>query len=177
MSQFDNDSAANIGGWRTGTAKKLGKYFAQKNQIQVTKDKIGEPPFSVDENVLHTSAEGKVLENPWLPPPDYVFSRTKNIEDTPNKSEEIIITFKGGDPIKVNEQSLSPYKILKKLNNLGFEHGIGRVDMVENRFIGMKSRGIYETPGGTILYYAHRAIESITLDRKIAHEKDLLVSE
>jgi len=151
--------------------------FAEKYQIQVTKDKIGEPPFSVDENVLHTSAEGKVLEDPWTSPPDYVFSRTKNIENTPNKAEEIIISFEKGNPVKINEQILSSYEILQKLNDLGFEHGIGRVDMVENRFIGMKSRGVYETPGGTILYHAHRAIESITLDRKTAHQKDTVISE
>ena len=151
--------------------------FAQKYQIQVPKNKIGEPPFSVDENVLHTSAEGKVLEDPWLSPPDYVFSRTKNIENTSNKAEEIIISFEKGNPVKINEQILSPYEILRKLNDLGFEHGIGRVDMVENRFIGMKSRGVYETPGGTILYHAHRAIESITLDRQTAHQKDTVVSE
>ena len=151
--------------------------FAEKYQIQVPKDKIGEPPFSIDENVLHTSAEGKVLEDPWLSPPDYVFSRTKNIENTSNKAEEIIISFEKGNPVKINEQILSPYEILRKLNDLGFEHGIGRVDMVENRFIGMKSRGVYETPGGTILYHAHRAIESITLDRHTAHQKDTVVSE
>ena len=151
--------------------------FAQKYQIQVPKDKIGEPPFSVDENILHTSAEGKVLEDPWLSPPNYIFSRTKNIEDTPDKAEEIIISFGNGDPIEINKKTFGPYEILKKLNNLGFKHGIGRVDMVENRFIGMKSRGVYETPGGTILYHAHRAIESITLDRNTTHKKDLIVSE
>ena len=151
--------------------------FAKKYQITIPKDKIGEPPFSVDENVLHTSAEGKVLEDPWLSPPDYVFSRTKNIENTPNKAEEIIISFEKGNPVKINEQILSSYEILQKLNNLGFEHGIGRVDMVENRYIGMKSRGVYETPGGTILYHAHRAIESITLDKETAHKKDLVIPE
>jgi len=151
--------------------------FAKKYQIQVRKDKIGEPPFSIDENVLHTSAEGKVLEDPWLSPPDYIFSRTKNIENTSNKAEEIIISFERGNPVKINEQILSSYKILQTLNNLGFEHGIGRVDIVENRFIGIKSRGVYETPGGTILYHAHRAIESITLDRQTAHQKDTVVSE
>jgi len=151
--------------------------FAKKYQIQVRKDKIGEPPFSIDENVLHTSAEGKVLEDPWLSPPDYIFSRTKNIENTSNKAEEIIISFEKGNPVKINEQILSSYKILQTLNNLGFEHGIGRVDIVENRFIGIKSRGVYETPGGTILYHAHRAIESITLDRQTAHQKDTVVSE
>ena len=151
--------------------------FAQKYQIQVPQDKIGEPPFSVDENVLHTSAEGKVLEDPWVSPPNYVFSRTQNIENTPDKAEEIIISFENGDPKKINEENLSSYKILKKLNHLGSKHGIGRVDMVENRYIGMKSRGVYETPGGTILYYAHRAIESITLDKETAHKKDIIISE
>ena len=151
--------------------------FAKKYQITIPKDKIGEPPFSVDENVLHTSAEGKVLEDPWASPPNYVFSRTKNIEDTPDRAEEIIISFENGDPIKINKRTLSPYKILAKLNDLGLEHGIGRVDMVENRFIGMKSRGVYETPGGTILYHAHRAIESITLDKETAHKKDLVIPE
>jgi len=151
--------------------------FAKKYQITIPKDKIGEPPFSVDENVLHTSAEGKILEDPWIAPPDYIFSRTKNIEDTPGKPQEIIITFKHGDPIKINDKEYSAYEILKKLNEIGCNHGIGRVDMVENRFIGMKSRGIYETPGGTILYYAHRAIESITLDRDQYHKKDSIVSK
>jgi len=151
--------------------------FAKKYQIQIPKDKIGEPPFSVDENILHTSAEGKILEDPWLPPPDYVFSRTKKIENTSNIPAEIVISYSNGDPIKINGETLNPYEILKKLNNLGFEHGIGRVDMVENRFIGMKSRGVYETPGGTILYHAHRAIESITLDIKTAHKKDHIASQ
>ena len=151
--------------------------FAQKYQIQVPQDKIGEPPFSVDENVLHTSAEGKVLEDPWVSPPNYVFSRTQNIENTPDKAEEIIISFENGDPKKINEEFLSSYKILKKLNDFGYKHGIGRIDMVENRYIGMKSRGVYETPGGTILYHAHRAIESITLDKETAHKKDLIISE
>ena len=151
--------------------------FAKKYQIKIPKDKIGEPPFSVDENILHTSAEGKILEDPWLPPPDYVFSRTKKIENTSNIPAEIVISYSNGDPIKINGETLNPYEILKKLNNLGFEHGIGRVDMVENRFIGMKSRGVYETPGGTILYHAHRAIESITLDIKTAHKKDHIASQ
>ena len=122
------------------------------------------------------SAEGKILEDPWLSPPDYVFSRTKKIEETPDKYEEIIISYKNGNPVKINGQKFGAYEILEKLNNLGFKHGIGRVDIVENRFIGMKSRGIYETPGGTILYHAHRAIESITLDKEIAHKKDSIIS-
>ena len=151
--------------------------FAKKYNIKIPKDKIGEPPFSVDENVLHTSAEGKVLENPWIKPPNYVFTRTKDLENTPNRASEIIISFKNGDPDKINNKKLSPYKLFDRLNKLGFQHGIGRVDLVENRFIGMKSRGIYETPGGTILYHAHRAIESITLNSKIAHKKDSIVPE
>ena len=151
--------------------------FAQKHQISVPKDKIGEPPFSVDENVLHTSAEGKVLEDPWNSPPDYIFSRTKSIEEASNLSDEITIFFENGDPKMINSEKHSPFEILCKLNDFGFKHGIGRVDIVENRFIGMKSRGIYETPGGTILFHAHRAIESITLDRETAHKKDSIVSE
>ena len=151
--------------------------FAKKYNIKIPKDKIGEPPFSVDENVLHTSAEGKVLENPWIKPPNYVFTRTKDLENTPNRASEIIISFKNGDPDKINNKKLSPYKLFDRLNKLGFQHGIGRVDLVENRFIGMKSRGIYETPGGTILYHAHRAIESITLNSKVAHKKDSIVPE
>jgi len=151
--------------------------FAQKYQINIPKDKIGEPPFSVDENVLHTSAEGKILEDPWESAPEYIFSRTKNIEETPNKSEEIIISFKNGDPIMINNRNYNAYEILKKLNDFGYKHGIGRIDIVENRFIGMKSRGIYETPGGTILFHAHRAIESITLDAETSHKKDSIVSQ
>ena len=151
--------------------------FAQKHQISVPKDKIGEPPFSVDENVLHTSAEGKILEDPWNSPPDYIFSRTKSIEEASNLSDEITIFFENGDPKMINSEEYSPFEILCKLNDFGFKHGIGRVDIVENRFIGMKSRGIYETPGGTILLHAHRAIESITLDREAAHKKDSIVSE
>ena len=151
--------------------------FARKYQIKVPSDKIGEPPFSVDENILHTSAEGKILEDPWVAPPDYVFSRTKNINEAEDKAEEIIMSFENGDPIKINDENLSPYKILLKLNEIGCRHGIGRVDIVENRFIGMKSRGVYETPGGTILYYAHRAIESITLDKESMHKKDSIISK
>jgi len=151
--------------------------FAKQYQISVPKDKIGEPPFSVDENILHTSAEGKVLEDPWEAPPNYVFSRTNNLEETPETPDEIVITFKNGDPIMINDKNYNAYEILKKLNDLGKKHGIGRVDMVENRFIGMKSRGVYETPGGTILFHSHRAIESITLDREVSHKKDSIVSE
>ena len=146
--------------------------FAEKNQIQVPKDKKGEPPFSTDANLLHTSSEGKILEDPWIEPPEYVYTRTKNIKDTTNDPETIVIEFEDGDPVSINNKKLQPHDLLSKLNKLAGAHGIGRVDIVENRFIGMKSRGVYETPGGTILIKAHRAIESITLDRGEAHLKD-----
>ncbi len=150
--------------------------FAEKNQINVPKDKLGETPFSTDANLLHTSSEGKLLEDPWVEPPEYVFSRTVSLEDTPDTPETIIITYKNGDPIKLNNKSLKPHTLLKELNHIASKHGVGRVDIVENRFIGMKSRGVYETPGGTILIKAHRAIESITLDRGEAHLKDQIMS-
>tara|TARA_Y200000002_G_scaffold258413_1_gene214301 strand:+ start:993 stop:2183 length:1191 start_codon:yes stop_codon:yes gene_type:complete len=146
--------------------------FAEKNQIIVPKDKMGEPPFSTDSNLLHTSSEGKLLENPWDEPPEYVFTRTKSIENTTNKSETLIIEFRNGDPIKINSNKLKPHELLSQLNSIAGKHGIGRLDLVENRFVGMKSRGIYETPGGTILLHARRAIESITLDKGEAHLKD-----
>ena len=146
--------------------------FAEKNQIQVTKDKIGEPPFSTDANLLHTSSEGKILEDPWVEAPEYIYTRTKNLNDTPNISEIVKIEFKNGDPVSVNEMELKPHEILETLNKIAGKHGVGRIDIVENRFVGMKSRGIYETPGGTILINARRAIESITLDRGEAHLKD-----
>ena len=146
--------------------------YAEKNQIIVPKDKMGEPPFSTDSNLLHTSSEGKLLEDPWIEPPEYVFSRTSSIEDSPEKSEELIIEFKNGDPVSINNYNLKPHKLLSKLNSLAGKHGVGRVDLVENRFVGMKSRGIYETPGGTILINARKAIESITLDKGEAHLKD-----
>ncbi len=149
--------------------------FAEKNQIQVTKDKIGEPPFSTDANLLHTSSEGKILEDPWVEAPEHVYTRTKNIEDTPDEPEIITIEYKNGDPISLNKKILKPHEFLAELNIIAGKHGVGRVDIVENRFIGMKSRGIYETPGGTILIKAHRAIESITLDRGEAHLKDELM--
>ena len=150
--------------------------FAEKNQINVPKDKLGETPFSTDANLLHTSSEGKLLEDPWVEPPEYVFSRTASLEDAPDTPETIIITYKNGDPIKLNNKSLKPHTLLKELNDIASKHGVGRVDIVENRFIGMKSRGVYETPGGTILINAHRAIESITLDRGEAHLKDQIMS-
>ena len=146
--------------------------YAEKNQITVPKDKMGEPPFSTDANLLHTSSEGKLLEDPWVEPPEYVFSRTKSIEDALDRPEIITIEFKNGDPVSINEDNLKPHEILAKLNSVAGNHGVGRIDIVENRFVGMKSRGIYETPGGTILLHARRAIESITLDKGEAHLKD-----
>ena len=146
--------------------------FAEKHQIPILKDKRGEAPFSTDANLLHTSSEGKVLEDPWIEAPEYVYSRTKSINDSKDSPDEIIISFEKGDPIAINEIKLKPHELLTNLNKYGYEHGMGREDIVENRFVGMKSRGIYETPGGTILAKAHRAIESITLDRGEAHLKD-----
>ncbi|URW75703.1 argininosuccinate synthase [Sphingomonas donggukensis] len=149
--------------------------FAEAHQIPVSKDKRGEAPFSTDANLLHTSSEGKVLEDPWDEVPDYVYSRTVNPEDAPDTPEVITIDFERGDAVAVNGEGLSPASLLAKLNDLGRAHGIGRLDLVENRFVGMKSRGMYETPGGTILHLAHRGIEQITLDRGAAHLKDELM--
>jgi argininosuccinate synthase len=149
--------------------------FAEKHQIPIAKDKRGESPFSTDANLLHTSSEGKVLEDPWQEAPEYVYSRTKSLKDSKETLDEIIISFDEGNAVAVNEKKLKPHELLIELNNYGFEHGIGREDIVENRFVGMKSRGVYETPGGTILAKAHRAIESITLDRGEAHIKDELM--
>ncbi|MGL4728069.1 MAG: argininosuccinate synthase, partial [Bosea sp. (in: a-proteobacteria)] len=146
--------------------------FAEANQIPIAKDKRGEAPFSTDANLLHVSSEGKVLEDPAQEVPDYVYSRTVSPEDAPDKPTYITIGFKTGDAISVDGKALSPAMLLTKLNELGRDNGIGRLDLVENRFVGMKSRGMYETPGGTILGVAHRAIESITLDRGAAHLKD-----
>ena len=146
--------------------------FAEKHQIPIAKDKRGESPFSTDANLLHTSSEGKVLEDPWQEAPEYVYSRTKSIKNSKETPDEIVISFNKCDPISINEKKLKPHELLTELNHYGFEHGIGREDIVENRFVGMKSRGVYETPGGTILAKAHRAIESITLDRGEAHIKD-----
>ncbi len=157
--------------WEFQSRKDLIEY-AEKNQITVPKDKMGEPPFSTDANLLHTSSEGKLLEDPWIEPPEYIFSRTSSIEDSPDKAEELIIEFKNGDPVLINNDNLKPHEILAKLNFIAGKHGVGRVDLVENRFVGMKSRGIYETPGGTILINARKAIESITLDKGEAHLKD-----
>jgi argininosuccinate synthase len=149
--------------------------YAEKNQIPIAKDKRGEAPFSVDANLLHTSSEGMVLEDPAVPAPDYVAQRTVDPEKAPDQAEVITIGFEKGDPVSVNGQKLGPAALLTRLNELGGKHGIGRLDLVENRFVGMKSRGLYETPGGTILLVAHRGIESITLDRGEAHLKDELM--
>ncbi|MDQ0325646.1 argininosuccinate synthase [Rhodopseudomonas julia] len=149
--------------------------FAEKNQIPVPKDKRGEAPFSVDANLLHSSSEGKVLEDPNEEPPAYVFQRSVSPEEAPDKATIIEIAFKNGDAVAIDGKAMKPHELLAALNDLGRDNGIGRVDLVENRFVGMKSRGIYETPGGTILLEAHRAMESITLDRGAAHLKDELM--
>ncbi len=149
--------------------------FAELNQIPIAKDKRGEAPFSVDANLLHTSSEGKVLEDPGQEAPDYVYQRTVDPEDAPNAPEMVEITFEKGDAVAINGEAMSPATILTKLNELGGKHGIGRLDLVENRFVGMKSRGIYETPGGTILLEAHRGIEQITLDSGAGHLKDSIM--
>jgi argininosuccinate synthase len=149
--------------------------YAEKHQIPIAKDKRGEAPFSVDANLLHISAEGKVLEDPWSEPEEYVYSRTVAPEKAPDTPEYIEIEFKAGDAIAINSNMLSPADLLTKLNELGGKHGIGRLDLVENRFVGMKSRGVYETPGGTILQAAHRGIESLCLDRGAMHLKDELM--
>jgi argininosuccinate synthase len=149
--------------------------FAEKNQIPIAKDKRGEAPFSVDANLLHTSSEGKVLEDPSQDVPDYVYSRTDDPENAPDKPEHLTLTFERGDPVAIDGAKLSPAALLARLNERGRAHGVGRLDLVENRFVGMKSRGMYETPGGTILLAAHRGIESITLDRGAAHLKDELM--
>ena len=157
--------------WDMNSRAALVKY-ADQHGIEISKDKRGEQPFSIDANVLHSSAEGKVLEDPFVEAPEYVYTRSVSPLDAPNEPEEITIDFKSGDACAINGENLSPYNLLEKLNVLGGKHGVGRIDLVENRFIGMKSRGVYETPGGTILYHAHRAIESITLDKEAAHTKD-----
>ena len=149
--------------------------FAEKNQIPVAKDKRGDAPFSVDANLLHTSSEGKVLEDPSQEAPDYVYQRTVAPEDAPNTPEMVEIGFERGDAVSINGEMMSPATILTKLNELGGKHGVGRLDLVENRFVGMKSRGIYETPGGTILLEAHRGIEQITLDSGAGHLKDSIM--
>jgi argininosuccinate synthase len=149
--------------------------YAEQNQIPVAKDKRGEAPFSVDANLLHSSSEGKVLEDPWIEPEEMVYQRTISPEQAPDKATVIEIGFKQGDAVAIDGEALSPAALLTRLNALGKANGIGRLDLVENRFVGMKSRGVYETPGGTILHAAHRGIESITLDRGAAHLKDELM--
>lgn len=149
--------------------------FAEKHQIPIAKDKRGEAPFSVDANLLHSSSEGKVLEDPAAPAPEFVHMRTIAPEDAPDKATVITIDFERGDAVAIDGEALSPAALLTRLNELGHDNGIGRLDLVENRFVGMKSRGVYETPGGTILLAAHRGIESITLDRGAAHLKDELM--
>ena len=150
--------------------------YAKKHDIHIPKDKKGAPPFSVDDNLFHTSTEGKVLENPKNSAPEFIFQRTISPEKAPNKPTLVTINFKNGDPIGVNGKKLRPSKLLEKLNQLAGKNGIGRVDLVENRFLGIKSRGVYETPGGTLLIHAHRAMESVTLDKETMHKKDNIMS-
>ena len=160
--------------WELSSRTKLIEY-AEKNQIEVPKDKRGEAPFSIDANLLHISAEGKILEDPWIEPSELVFSRTKSPINAKDEVSEIQLRFDKGDPVELNGKNLSPAEMLHQLNILGGENGIGRIDIVENRFVGMKSRGVYETPGGTILFHMRRAIESITLDKGASHLKDELM--
>ena len=157
--------------WKLSSRTDLIKY-AKKNKIPIPKDKKGAPPFSVDDNLFHTSTEGKVLENPKNAAPEFIFQRTTSPEKAPNKPSFVLISFRNGNPITVNGKKLSPGNLLQKLNILAGKNGIGRVDFVENRFIGIKSRGVYETPGGTLLMTAHRTIESVTLDKETMHKKD-----
>ena len=149
--------------------------YAKKNRIPIPKDKKGAPPFSIDDNLFHTSTEGKVLENPKNCAPEFVFQRSVSPEKAPNKATFISINFKNGDPIGINGKKLRPAKLLEKLNQIAGKNGIGRVDLVENRFLGIKSRGVYETPGGTLLIHAHRAIESVTMDKETMHKKDRIM--
>ena len=157
--------------WEMQSRNDLIKY-AKRNSILVPKDKKGEPPFSVDDNLLHTSTEGKILEDPRKCAPEFIFQRTTSLEKAPNKSTVINIEYKNGNPVALNNKKYSPAQLLSKLNLISGKNGIGRVDLVENRFIGIKSRGVYETPGGTVLLFANRAIQSITLDKKTMHEND-----
>ena len=161
--------------WDFASRSDLIKY-AKKNNIPVPSDKKGAPPFSVDDNLFHTSTEGKILEDPSKQAPEFIFQRTVSPEKAPNKPSYVTIGFKNGDAISINNKKCSPSKLLTLLNNIGGKNGVGRVDLVENRFIGIKSRGVYETPGGTILLFAHRAIESLTLDKETAHKKDAVMS-
>jgi argininosuccinate synthase len=149
--------------------------FAEKHQIPIAKDKRGEAPFSVDANLLHSSSEGKVLEDPAVEPPEFVYQRTISPEAAPDRASVVTIDFERGDPVAIDGKALSPAALLTRLNQLGHDNGVGRLDLVENRYVGMKSRGVYETPGGTILLAAHRGMESITLDRGAGHLKDELM--
>ena len=160
--------------WDLASRTDLIKY-AEKNNIPIPKDKKGAPPFSVDDNLFHTSTEGKALEDPKNSAPEFIFQRTISPEKAPNKATMIKISFKNSEPVTINGKKLSPAALLEKLNQIAGKNGVGRVDLVENRFIGIKSRGVYETPGGTILYKAHRAIESVTLDKKTMHEKERIM--
>ncbi len=162
--------------WQLKSRKDLINY-AKKHGIDIPKDKKGASPFSIDDNLFHTSTEGKILENPKNSAPEFIFQRTTSPEKAPNKKTFITINFKNGDPIGVNGKKMIPEKLLAKLNLIAGKNGIGRVDLVENRFIGIKSRGVYETPGGTLLIIAHRAIESVTLDKKTMHKKDSIMSK
>ena len=163
-----------IAPWREWDLKSRAQLldYAMQNQINVPKDKLNEAPYSMDANLLHTSYEGKILEDPWLEPDESMFLRTKNPEDAPDKPTFITIKFQNGDPTSINDEKLSPSKLLSKLNQIGGQNGVGRLDIVENRYVGMKSRGVYETPGGEILLIARRAIESLTLDGESCHLKD-----
>jgi argininosuccinate synthase len=162
--------------WKLQSRTDLIRY-AKKNNIPIPKDKKGAPPFSIDDNIFHTSTEGKVLEDPKNSAPEFIFQRSVSPEKAPNKTTKVTITFKNGDPVAINGKKLSPEKLLDKLNDIAGKNGIGRVDLVENRFIGIKSRGVYETPGGTILYSAHRAMESVTLDKETTHAKERIMPE
>ena len=172
-----NPSIKVIAPWRDWDLTSRSKLieFAEQNQIPIPKDKKGEAPFSVDANLLHTSSEGKLIENPENEPPEYIFQRTLSIDDANNTPTTVTIGFECGDPISIDGVKLSPASLFEKLNELGKNNGIGRLDLIENRFVGMKSRGIYETPGGTILLKAHRAIEELTLDSGTMHLKDELM--
>lgn len=166
-----------ISPWRDWDLKSRTKLieFAEENQIPIPKDKKGEAPFSIDANILHTSSEGKLIENPENEPPEYIYQRTLSIDDSNDMPTEITIGFEKGDPISINGNSMTPVKLFEKLNEVGKQNGIGRLDLIENRYVGMKSRGIYETPGGSILLKAHRAIEELTLDSGSMHLKDELM--
>ena len=162
--------------WDLNSRSSLVEY-ADKHKIEIAKDKRGEQPFSIDENVLHSSAEGKVLEDPWTEAPEYVYKRSVSPEEAPDQTEELVIEYKSGDACALNGKAMQPFELLNSLNQIAGKHGVGRIDLVENRYIGMKSRGVYETPGGTILYHAHRAIESITLDKEASHMKESISSK